>query len=275
MSTQPRRERRRSNRTAGIWRPERERSETPDSRPQQIEPRVAPVKWRLFSGAIVITLSFLLGLFFTSDVFYVRGVSVAGLRYLTREEVFTFADIANMHIFWVSPDDVRENLLRSPSIADAAVFINWPPNMVNIVIQEREPALVWQQAGTEIWIDIQGRVMEKREERGDLIRILANAVVDEGPLGESGNVDLDVVYGALQLHDLLPEVPAFTYDTVKGLGFVDNNGWTIWFGSGTDMPEKLLVYRRIANDLQNRGIRPGEVNIKDVDHPYYNVISGR
>lgn len=276
MSLQSRRERRRGTRYTGVWHPERGRTgTTSEERTQQIEPRTAPVKWRLFSGTIVLTLSFLLVLFFTSDVFYVRGVSVAGLHYLTREEVFAFADIANLHIFWVSPDEVRDNLTRSPSIADAAVFISWPPNMVNIVIQEREPALVWEQAGTEVWLDVQGRMMEPREERDDLIRILANQVVDEGPLGESGRVDIDVIHGALQLHDLLPDVPGFTYDSVRGLGYVDGNGWTVWFGTGSNMAEKLQIYRQLAQDLQNRGIRPGEINIVDTDAPYYTVISGR
>ena len=89
-----------------------------------------------------------LALLFSSDAFYVHSIAVGGLKYMSSNEIFTLTNVTNMHIFWVDPDQVRADILSSPTIADAQVRIGWPPNMVQIVITEREPALVWEQAGT-------------------------------------------------------------------------------------------------------------------------------
>jgi cell division septal protein FtsQ len=238
-------------------------------------PRHRGFEWRIVSFAIVVVMSAVLSFFYASDAFYIRSISVGGLRYLTKEEVFAFADIANMHIFWVNPQDVRANLMRSPSVADARVWLSWPPQMVNIIVEEREPALVWEQSGTAIWVDIQGRIMAQRQDRPDLVRISADMSVSDGPLGESGRVAQAVIVGALQLQNLMPEVRTWRYDPVRGLGFVNSNGWQVWFGTGASMSEKLAIYNTLASDLLARGIQAGEVNIVDPDHPFYTVMWGR
>lgn len=239
------------------------------------EPRHRTFNWRWVSLAIVLILSGVMFFFYSADAFYVRGINVGGTRYLTREEVFAFANIANMHIFWVNPQEVRKNLLRSPSIAEARVWLSWPPQMVNIVVEEREPALVWEQAGTAIWVDIQGRIMAQQEDRPDLIRISADTLVSDGPLGESGRVETDVVIGALQLQALLPDVPMLRYDSARGLGFVNAEGWQVWLGTGTGMAEKLAIYNTLSRDLVARGIQAGEVNVVNPDAPFYTVMWGR
>lgn len=277
MSSRTQERRQRGFRHAGVWRGASTRSAAAGDRPavQHHEQRNRPVSWRLFSAAIVICLSIILGIFFTADAFFVRSVSVSGLRYLTREEVFAFADIANMHIFWVSPSAVRGNILRSNSIADARVTLGWPPNMINIFVEEREPALVWEQSGTAIWVDIQGRVMAQREDRPELIRISADLMVADGPLGETGRVTVDVVYGALQLQELLPGTPLLRYDGTKGLGIRDENGWDVWFGTGQDMPNKILIYETLKAELLARGAAPGEINIVNARAPFYTQMWGR
>ncbi len=247
-----------------------------DERPiEHSEPRNKGFQWRMVSFVIVVVLSAVLAFFYTADAFYVRSISVGGLRYLTKEEVFAFADIANLHIFWIDPRDVRENLLRSPSIAEARVWLSWPPQMVNIIIQEREPALVWEQSGTAIWVDIQGRIMAQREDRPNLVRISADMSVSDGPLGESGRVEMGVVVGALQLQSLMPEVTTWRYDSVQGLGFVNSNGWQVWLGTGAGMQEKIAIYNTLSADMVARGIQAGELNIVDPDHPFYTVMWGR
>jgi cell division septal protein FtsQ len=115
------------------------------------------VSWRIFSGLIVASLLTALFMFFNADAFYVHSIAVGGLRYLTKEEVFALTDIANMHVFWVDPEQVRTNILRSPTVADASVQIGWPPQMVQIVIEERQPAVVWM-SGMGRW----GRMCELR-----------------------------------------------------------------------------------------------------------------
>ena len=267
------RERRRRERNyTGILRGGRGRAE--EIEVNQIEDRSRKFSWRIVSGLIVLALSGVLALFFYSDVFYVHSIAVGGIRYMTKEEVFTYANIADVHIFWVEPDDIRENLMGFPTVADAQVRVSWPPNMVNIHIEEREPALVWEQNGTAIWIDIQGNVMRQYEDRPDLLRVVAIDPLTEGPLtGET--LDVTVVFGALQLQELQPEVDIWRYDVARGLGFRNANGWDVWLGVGTTMTEKMQIYERLTSDIIARGIQVGELNIVNPDAPFYTVLWGR
>ncbi|MFN8448602.1 MAG: FtsQ-type POTRA domain-containing protein [Anaerolineae bacterium] len=265
------RETRRSARTPAIWRgrtsPEVERAPVQHG----VRGRFS-IPWRVVSGLIVLSLLMVLALFFTSDAFYVRSIAVGGLHYMSSSEIFSLTNVTNMHVFWVDPDQVRADILRSSTVADADVRVGWPPNMVQIVITEREPALVWEQSGTATWIDLQGRVMRQRENRPDLLRV----TVDSAVVGTVGaQVDQDVVSGAVQLQSLLPGVTVLRYHPDKGLGYNDHRGWDAWLGTGTDMPEKVLIYNSIVSSLQVRGIVPSEINVANPDAPYYSVLSGR
>jgi hypothetical protein len=222
---------------------------------------------------VVLGLSAVLLMFFVSDAFYVHSIGVGGLTYMTKEEVFALTDIANLHLFWVDPEAVRQAVMRSPTVADATVIVGWPPEMVRIIIEEREPALVWVQSGVATWIDLQGRVMRQRQDRTDLLRITVDGV--EGPLGPNVRIDEAIVVGALQLRTILPLDLSLRYDPLKGLGYKDERGWDVWLGSGTDMPEKMLIYRALADSLLARGIQPGEINVANRHAPYYSALWGR
>lgn len=235
-------------------------------RPQaQVQGRTF-ASWRLISGLIVVSLLFVLVVLFTSDAFYTRSVTVGGLQTMTKEEVFALANIADLHVFWLDPAQIRADLLRSPTIANATVSVGWPPQAVQIIIQEREPALVWEQSGVAAWIDLQGRVMRQREDRSDLLRIQADSDMGGVP-GQA--IDAAVVNGALQLHQLLPDVRVLRYHPDRGLGFNDPRGWEAWLGTGLDMPQKIVVYNAIVAKLQGEGFRPGSINVADPDSPYY------
>lgn len=216
----------------------------------------------------------LLGLFFISGTFYVHTVAVGGMETLTKEEVFALTNAANFHLFWIDPETVRENLIASPTITDAEVKLGWPPQMVQIVIQERQPALVWEQAGVATWIDLQGQVMQLREDRTDLVRVTYEGLAD-APLGPNSIIQPDVVNGALQLRELLTDINVLRYDPNFGLGFRDARGWDAWLGTGTDMPNKILIYNALVDDLAVRGIQPTVINVADPEAVYYSTLLGR
>jgi len=276
-TTRTRQQRRKpADRAPGIWRGGLP-STDPDERPtlEHGTRRSIGLSWRVLSAIIVVSLSGILLLSFVTDLFYVRGVKVSGTVYLDASEIFRYADIAETHIFWVNPAKVRQNILdASPVIADAQVIIGWPPDMVRIIIAEREPALVWMQAGVASWVDLQGRVLRQfpqdSGERSDLLRVVADDTI-EGPPGGNVLVDSQAIAGALQLQTILPGLVALRYNPINGLGFQEPSGWDVWLGVGMGMREKLLIYEAQVADLQARGILPIYINLVNPDHPYYCV----
>ena len=233
------------------------------------------VSWRAVSGLIVLSLLAVLFVFFGTDIFYVRSVKVAGADYLDEGEVFRYSDIAESHVFWLNPADVRQNILdSSPIIADARVIVGWPPDMVRIVIEEREPALVWVQSGVAALVDIQGRVLrfppdEELVSWANLIRVIVDPSVSELPLPNEV-IDVEAVNGALQLQNILAGITELRFNPVHGLGYREpGTTWDIWLGTGTDMDQKLIIYEALAANLLSRGITPTIINVSDPSSTYY------
>jgi hypothetical protein len=141
---------------------------------------------------------------------------------------------------------------------------------VHIVVEEREPALVWEQGGTGSWVDVTGRVMALRQDRPDLIHISTSVTDETSPL-QSGHVSEDIVFGALELQEVLPDLLTLRYDPIKGLGMRSPDGADIWFGVGIGMAEKYAIYQAIQTDLAAQGLQAWEINIIDPDHPLYSL----
>jgi len=275
VSSRIRNRRRRSERSPGVLRRTSPNEIIERQTLEQQERGEGFTRWRALSALIFLVFTGVLVLVFTTDLFYVRSINVRGLGYLTTEEVFGFADVANVHLFWLDPDAVRDNVLRSSSIADATVQLSWPPDMVNIEIEERQPAIIWSESTQELWVDLQGRMMPARVEVSNLIRVNVNVGAFDEPLTDGEALDEDIVFGALQLQELLPAETSLNYDPINGLGWTDSNGWQVWMGAGTGMNEKIKIYQTLVDNLIARGIQPGEVNIANPNAPFYTVLWGR
>jgi hypothetical protein len=129
---------------------------------------------------------------------------------------------------------------------------------------------VWEQSGTANWVDLQGRVMQQREDRPDLLRVSADSSMT-GQVG--GTIDQNIVTGAVQLQTLVPNITLLRYHPDKGLGYNDQRGWEAWLGAGSDMPTRVLIYNAIVNDLLTRGVMPTEVNVNDPNAPFYSIFT--
>lgn len=246
-----------------------------DSRTRRSTPKVrrrgalTRLSWRMVSGMIVLGLSVVLYLFLTSDAFFISSVAIGGEKYLSREEIFRYSDVAKQHVFWIDPQAVEAQLETVPNIADAEVLVGWPPDMVQIVVTEREPALIWEQ-NVRVWVDIHGTVMKQREDRPDLLRIVVPDAEDPVQVGD--RIPQTVIEGALHLRRRYPNIDVLLYDPYKGLGYRDGSGWTVWFGSGEEIDVKLTVYLRLVDSILEQGVQPGEIVVSNPDRPYYTIL---
>ena len=222
----------------------------------------------MVSGMIVAGFGVVLYLFLTLDAFFVSSVAIGGERYLSREEIFRFSNVAKQHVFWIDAQDVEARLEDVSNIAEASVVVGWPPDMVQIIVTEREPALIWEQS-SRVWVDVNGIVMKQYEDRPDLLRVVVPN--SDEPLGNDSRIPRSIVDGALYLERHDPRINVLLYDSFKGLGYHENDGWTVWFGTGEDMDMKLLVYNALIAEIRD-SVQPGEIYVMDPDHVYYTVL---
>ncbi len=240
------------------------------------ERRPVASRWRIISLVLLALFGLTLVVFFTSDVFYVRAIQVRGNDFITREEVFAYSELADYHLFWLDPAEIRRKLLRAASVADVSVEVGWPPNLVTLLVQERQPAVVWSDGGQETWIDVQGRAMPARAEMPGLLHV--NLVHDGGDqaLPNVGDIGKDVVLGALRLREILPEGEHLDFHAAHGLGWTNELGWQVWMGadSAAVMNEKIKIYKVLVENLSSRAIDVAELNIANPDAPFYRLLWG-
>ena len=251
---------------------DRDREQTRGS--ERVRPRgMVWMSWRWVSGTLSLSLLIVLIGLLSSSAFYVSSVSVGGVSYLTREEVFQFSDVSQKHIFWVDAEEVEARIESNNNIAEAEVRVGWPPGLVQILVRERDPAIVWEQNTQRVWVDINGQAMFQREDRSDLLRVVydPNETQPTAPIGPDTMLSTEIVHGALLLKSRLPSIDVLLYHPVKGLGWRDPRGWMVWFGIGDNMAMKARVYESlVATNID--AMQFGEVNISDPDNPVYTVL---
>jgi len=258
-------------RAPGIWRGRRWSADTGRPAVEHGTQHAAGLGARALSGLIVVSLIVVLSVFFVTDYFYVHNITVVGVNYLDEAEVFRYSGMEGTHIFWIDPEKVRESILRLNVVADARVEIGWPPDLVRVYIEEREPAFIWVQSGTSSLIDLQGRrlrFLAEGETPPSLLWVLTEGNAADLPSLDA-SIPLDVVNGVVQLQNLLMGVPSLRYDPVNGLGFQEQGGGQVWLGVGSDMLDKLPVYETLRDNLLARGITPTEINVAHLGAVYY------
>ena len=71
------------------------------------------------------------------------------------------------------------------------------------------------------------------------------------------------------LRELRPNINQLYYRPAGGLSYQDGRGWRAYFGEGTDMNQKLVVYEAIVADLESRGLTPAYISVSNQEKPYY------
>jgi hypothetical protein len=84
-------------------------------------------------------------------------------------------------------------------------------------------------------------------------------------------VPQEVLQGALSLRKLRPSINQLYYQPSDGLSFQDDRGWRVYFGTGIDMNQKLVIYETILEDLLTRGINPRYISVSNKSKPYYSA----
>lgn len=185
--------------------------------------------------------------------------------------------LANTHILWVVPAEVEARLLASPSLTAANVLVSWPARVI-LLIEERQPEMVWVQGGEPYWVDANGILMPQRGENPDLLRIVNTGEAipfycpGAGcPITNPDFLSLDplVIAGARLIKSMRPDLTELTYDDASGLRFSDSRGWDAIIGQGSDIERKMRVYESLIASLTANGIIPTEITVSNPDSPVY------
>ena len=186
--------------------------------------------------------------------------------------------LAGMHIFAADSTEAANRIAQVPGIISAVVTLEWP-NQVHIQVQEDSPIALWIEGSNQYWVTKNGRLIPARSQTLGLLLIeselppkLTEEAVSETKTEQQPDIAFvpqSVLQGALQLRELRPNIEKLYYRPSNGLSYQDDRGWRVYFGTGSDMQQKLVVYETIVDTLLEQGLTPVYVSVSNQEKPYY------
>ena len=232
------------------------------------------LNWRVASGSLFALLVALLFHLWTSPNFRIELAETRGNQRISSSDINTVLGVGGEWIFSIDPVGMQEQLLKAfPDIKSAAVKVKLTDQVI-VDIEERQPVLAWQQGGYLSWVDAEGFAFPPRGE-AELVMIDAKdnppgTVID--PVARTTQFDPKWVDIFHNIAATAPTGVPIVYSAERGLGWVDPNGWEVFFGTDlSNMDQKLLVYEALVNRLQQDGIQPILISVEYVHAPYYRV----
>ncbi len=202
--------------------------------------------------------------FFASDAFYVYDAEVRGNRLLSASQIYEASGIDSYSIFWIQPEVVERKLEALPYIRSATVRC-WLPNRVQIIVEEREPIILWRTRARAFWVDGEGQAMAPLADLPGLVRVED----EEGAAADGdGSMSLEIVTGIQQIRQLLPGIDLFHYNPVYGLQFITPEGVQVYLGEGQDMAYKVQVFDAVRQQIAREGRVVSLIDLRYKDEPY-------
>lgn len=246
--------------------------------------------WRLFSAIIAVLTAGALFFMAMSNELKISSVSLSGSQRVSADEIIGSLSVGGSPIVEVVPADIEKSILATFSeIASANVSVTLP-NIINVVVTEREPVIAWLNDNQVTkWIDKDGYGFQPR---GDSTGLLAVHSVGEPPhpLGwvdtnsityvnpteadtsVKPSVDPAFVHAVDKLSTILPEGTNLLHDPETGLGWNDPNGWQVYFGSDSEKIDlKLAEYETIVSSILAQNLHPVMISMEFLHAPYYRL----
>ncbi len=200
-----------------------------------------------YAAMLLIALSLAgLGMLFTNPQFSLAATSVAGVENMNSSQIEQAAGVAGKNIFRINPDKTSVRLMTlMPQIKEARVSLGLP-NRAVIHIEERKPALIFSDGNENRWVDAEGRIFPAGAANPDL-----PALIDEDGSASIDGARLkpEVLESLNQALAGLPDVRTFHHRQVYGLYFISPEGWRVYLGSGSNMANKLAMWRTLRQQI--------------------------
>ncbi len=234
------------------------------------------VGWRVVSASLVGLCLFMLYSMFASGSFTVARVALQGAQRVDGNAINSALGISGQSIFAIEPDKLYA-ILRDqfPELERVAVSVSLP-GRVTVTVKEREPLIVWEQAGLVLWLDAAGVAFTPQGDATGLIRVTAL----DAPLALASNnvtsshqlIRPEMVFAIQALDRIAPEDAPLIYDSELGFGWSDPGGWQAYFGQdGQDIDQRLAVYLKMLDELRARRLVPTMISVAQLHAPYYRM----
>jgi len=233
------------------------------------------VGWRVVSGLIAAATFITLFFMWSASDFTVSAVDLQGAQRLDAAAVEAVIKVAGSSIFSVETNSIYSFLRQQfPELQSVNVNVGFPAKVV-IRVEEREPVLVWEQAGLTVWVDAAGVSFIPQGSDEGLIKVTAldaPPTLDGDSYAQHQLIRPEMVRAIQELSRITPQGAPLIYDSRLGFGWMDPGGWQTFFGQdGRNMTQRLAVYLSIVGELSARNLKPTLISVAQLHAPYYRM----
>lgn len=237
--------------------------------------------WRILSVLIVAAILSALIYFWSAPIFQVKAAEVVGAVRITPDEVNNLLNLGEKQIASIDPNWIKAKMSRAfPELSKIDVQVMLPASIVVNVV-ERDPVLLWVNGDDRIWIDTDGVAFYPRGEAEGLV-VIQGALKPLTPVIQPQNstqlsqpqsyLDPEMVAAILEMNAFVPNGSPVIFNPDYGLGWKEDRGWNVYFGTDiSDIETKLKIYQAIVDELNKKGIEPAIINIEHTHAPYYRM----
>lgn len=222
-------------------------------------------------GLLALLLSIGAGLaLFRLPALAVTEVEVEGLRHLPQRAILSRVSLEGQNLLALPVSDVERAVSQEPWVHSVEVRRRLP-GTVTLLVQEREPALVWEAGGKRLLVDQDGAVLE--EARSSVQFPLLRDLDGKRP-APGDRMPPEVVSLALTLLEVVPreigqKVRFFEYVRAGGLVVETEKGKRARFGDATDLPWKLAIWKTLLQEAEVSQLKVGHVDLRFGDRPFF------
>lgn len=205
--------------------------------------------------------------------FHVAEVVLAGNALIPTEELLADLPAVGENIFFIRGARLERRLRANPAIGQAKVGLRLP-NSLQITVQERAPAVVWDTGSRQLLADADGRVLRDALMAIEPAASLPVLKAPEGPEAEpGGQLDPEAVRVAQSLVARLDGLGLtgswLEYRPVAGVTIVSPSSHRVAVGFTDRLDAKLAAYLAIRARLDQNAAKAELVDVRFLDRPYY------
>ncbi|MBI5948055.1 MAG: FtsQ-type POTRA domain-containing protein [Chloroflexi bacterium] len=203
-----------------------------------------------------------------SPFFEVNDVEVQGTERISPETVVERSGLLGQRMFDADLATAQDELYRLPLVSSVRVERQWP-DTIKIVVVERQPWGVWEQAGVRYTIDREGVVLGTIPPSPNAPVIRSSELTS---LIQGDRVSYQAVDAAAEIYDRLPRqlgttVTEVAYVAGKGVQVTTADGQVGLLGDSSSIAYKLAAWAAMSRQAQSRGINYTTIDLRFGNRP--------
>ncbi len=219
------------------------------------------------TGVIVLALGAAYTVFRTPLV-EVKHVVVLGAVRLADETVLERTDLLGKNMLTLDSGPSYDAIARLPLVQEVSIVRAWP-NTVRIILREREPWGVWEQAGVSHPIDREGVVLGAVEAPADGPRIISASLATLRP---GDRVDPEAIRAVIEIAELLPaalgsQVAEVAFVPGKGVQVTTTDEQVGVLGDSTGIAYKLAVWAAAIIEAEEERVSYTVIDLRFGNRP--------